>query len=122
MGYKTLYSELANEISSNKCYICDEDYLGYCVPAKGLKGFIYIKASMSYKERFFTLAHEAGHLFTMLKGGELKWCNRLKTEQEANTFAVQYMIALGINVEDYRIFYNKASKRNKKKRKSWHHI
>lgn len=118
MSYKDLYIELANELSNRGVYICDDGYLGYAIYAQGLRAFIFVKASMSYKHKLFTLAHETGHLYSMEKGNMFVWHDKARSESLANAYAIQYLIRLGVSAKEYNAFYSKVSK--VKIRKAWH--
>lgn len=122
MKYKELYIELTNQLTELRVSVCDHDLWGYCYHTKPIRAFIVIKADMDYKSKYFTLAHEAGHLFSMGKEQKLIWSKKARSEDDANKFA---LILLGINdIEgnEYRKFYNKAKKKVKKRKKSWFEI
>lgn len=120
MEFKELYKELAQTLNNIGCSVCDFDYWGYCSSTKGIKAFIVIKPSMSYKGKYFTLAHEAGHLFYMSKGKILNWSKNSRSENQANWFALQLIKRNNIDVEEYKEFYNKALKISKNRKKSWY--
>jgi Zn-dependent peptidase ImmA (M78 family) len=122
MDYKELYKDLAWTLSGMGISVCDYDYLGYCGQTKKIEAFIVIKPSLSYKEKFFTLAHEAGHLFYMKKGNIFNLSKKSRSEDEANWFAIQYLRLKEINSNEYWHFYNKAKDRNSTRRKSWFEI
>jgi hypothetical protein len=118
MEYKTLYKELAWILTHLGCTICDHDFLGFCNYTLDKRAFIYIKPSLSFKHKFFTLAHEAGHLFHMKKGSVFNWSKKARSEEQANWFAVQFLKRYGISSKEYYVFYSKAQKRGRKY-KSW---
>lgn len=122
MKYKNLYVDLAETLTELKCYVCDHDLWGYCFQAKLVKAFIVIKPDMSYKEKYLTLAHEAGHLFTMKGKSNFIWSKDPRTEEEANRFALELLNLNDINSNEYRKFYNRAKKKVKKRKKSWFEI
>jgi Zn-dependent peptidase ImmA (M78 family) len=119
MKYKELYKELAHQLSSLGCFVCDIDMLGHCKHTEDSKAFIYIKPSMSFKAKYFVLAHEAGHLF--YKKGEkiFNWSKTARSEEEANTFALQLLESNDIDSHGYCKLYSKAKKASKKRKKSW---
>ena len=119
MGYKSKYVDLAYLLTSQCCMVCDHDFMGYCSFFENKKAFIVIKPKLSYKEKIFTLAHEAGHIFYMTKGRAFIWSKKARTEKQANWFAVQLLRLMKIDVLEYYCFYEKAKKRNKYRRKSW---
>jgi len=96
----------------------DVDVLGHCRHTNDMKGFVCIKPSMSYKQKYFVLAHEAGHLFYMKKGKMFNWSKKARTEKQANFFALQLLRLKGIDKDEYWEVYNKAVKRGIN-RKSW---
>jgi len=122
MNYKELYKELANDLTNLGCCICDHDFLGYCCQVGSLKAFIFIKPSLSYKEKYFILAHESGHLFYMTKGKLFKRAKKNRTEEQANWFAIQLLRINGVEVYEYKNFYSHAKKIVKNRIKSWHEI
>jgi len=122
MGYKSLYTELASALDHLGVAVCDHDYMGYCFQTLGLRGFIYIKSRLTYKEKYMALCHETGHLFYMKKGKTLNWSKKPRTEEQANWFAMQLLRRNGIDVEEYKEFYNKALVAVKKRKKSWFEI
>ena len=122
MKYKELYKELANHLNNLGCFVCDIDVLGHCRHAYGLKAFIYVKSDLNYKEKYFVLAHEAGHLFSMKKDQKFCWSKNGRSEEEANRFALQLLGFNEIDGYEYRKFYNKAKKKFKKRKKSWFEI
>ncbi len=122
MNYKELYKELAQLLTSMRCCVCDHDFFGYCYQIENFRAFIVIKAKMTYKEKYFTLIHEVGHLFYMNKGNILNWSKRVRTEKEANWFAFQILRINDIDVDDYKEFYNRANRILKNRKKSWHEI
>ena len=63
MKYKILYKELAEKLTDLGCSVSDHDLLGYCYQTKTIRAYIVIKSHMSYKSKYFTICHEAGHLF-----------------------------------------------------------
>jgi Zn-dependent peptidase ImmA (M78 family) len=101
------------------CAICDHDFMGHCNFVGKTKAFIYIKPSMSYKQKYFTLVHEAGHLFYMKKGKIFNWAKRARSEDQANWFAVQFLKTVDIRSQEYYDFYDIAVKKLKNRRKSW---
>lgn len=119
MDYKNLYKELAHILTSLGCFVCDDDYLGFGRHTDDFKAFVCVNPNMSYQHKFFVLAHEAGHLFYMKKGKTFNWSKKARSEKQANFFAIQLLRLVGENKEDYYLHYEKALKRNKKKRKSW---
>jgi Zn-dependent peptidase ImmA (M78 family) len=122
MKYKALYIELAELLTRLKCKVCDYDFWGYCNQTKTIRAFIVIKPDMSYKSKFLTLAHEAGHLFNMGKNQEFIWSKNPRTEEEANQFALQLLNIYEIDPTEYCRFYEKAKKKAKKRNKSWFEI
>lgn len=122
MKYKELYVELADLLTKLFCKVCDYDVLGYCGQTKAIKAFIVIKPEMSFKEKYFTLAHEAGHLFSLGKNQKFIWSEKPRTEEEANQFALQLLNINEIDPNEYLKFYNRAKKKSKKRKKSWHEI
>lgn len=122
MKYKELYRELANFLNDLGCFVCDIDVLGHCKHTNGIKAFIYIKSDLNYKEKYFVLAHEAGHLFSMKKGKKFAWSKKPRSEEEANQFALQLINLNEIDCYEYRNFYDKAKKKFKKRKKSWFEI
>jgi Zn-dependent peptidase ImmA (M78 family) len=119
MNYKNLYKDLALVLTSLGCFVCDDDYLGFCRYTKDIKAFICVDANMSYQHKYFVLAHEAGHLFYMKKGKIFNWSKKARSEDQANFFAIQLLKLAGVNKEDYYMHYDKASKHAKKRKKSW---
>jgi Zn-dependent peptidase ImmA (M78 family) len=115
--YKALYKDLANTLNELKCSVNDHDYLGYCSQTKGIRAFIFINPSLNYQQRYFTLVHEAGHLFYMTKGKTFNWSKEPRSEDEANWFAVQVLRLNEMKSAEYWEFYNKCKKR--KRKKSW---
>lgn len=122
MDYKSLYINLAELLTHLKVVVCDHDYLGYCYQNNDNKGFIVINPKMTYKEKYFTLAHEAGHLFYMRKGNMFSWSKKPRTEEQANWFAIQLIKMNGISSIDYCNHYSNAIRYNKKRKKSWFEI
>ena len=116
MSYKRLYIELACVLFNLGCSINDHDCLGYCQYVDSNKAFIVINAGLNFKQKYFVLAHEAGHLFYMKKGNIFNWSIKPRTEKEANWFAIQLLRLNGIDSEEYMKFYNKT------KNKSWKQI
>ncbi len=121
MKYKTLYKELAEKLTDLGCSVCDHDLWGYCYQTKPIRGFIVIKSHMSYKGKYLTLCHEAGHLF-YLKDDTFVWSKEPRSEEEANRFALELLDSNDIKSGEYRKFYEKAKKKVKKRRKSWFEI
>lgn len=122
MNYKNLYKELATNLASLGCVICDADGLGYTNHINGYKAFIYIKSTLNFKHKYFVLAHEAGHLFYMKKGNAFNWSKKPKNEKEANFFAVQLIRLAGVDVQEYYVHYNKALEKSKNRKKTWFEI
>ena len=122
MNYKTLYRDLAHVLTSLGCFICDIDVMGHCKHIENSKAFIYIKPSMNYQQKFFVLAHEAGHLFYMKKGNCFNWSKKARSEEQANWFALQLLRLNGIDSEEYMTFYGKAKKAIKTRKKAWFEI
>ena len=122
MKYKDLYIDLAETLTGLKCYVSDIDFWGYCYQTKSIRAFIVIKPSMSFKRKFFTLAHEAGHLFYMTKDSNFNWSKKPRTEEEANVFALQLLKLSDIDPNEYRKVYEKAKKKLKNRKKSWFEI
>lgn len=122
MKYKELYKELAQHLTELKISICDHDLYGYCYDTKKIKAFIVIKSDMDYKSKYFTLCHEAGHLFYMKKGQKFVWSKNTRSEEEANWFTLQLLKSNEIDLNEYREFYKKAKKMVKKRKKSWFEI
>lgn len=120
--YKDLYRELIDELINRNIDVRDYDYLGYCGYNTGTLAYINIFPRMYYKAKLFTLAHEAGHLFTIKNGKIHRFCKRVRTETQANEFAIQYLKKLKINPKKYRAFYDKAVRRNKNRRKNWYEL
>lgn len=116
-NYKRLYRDLAQTLYNLNCYVCDFDVLGHVTHSEVTKAFIHIEPKMNYKGKLFVLAHEAGHIFYMKKGKAFNWAKKMRTEKQANFFAVQLLRMLKVDVSEYYLHYNKAKKR--KKRKSW---
>lgn len=121
LKYKELYVELAELLTKLDCKVCDQDFLGYCFQTKLTRAFIVIKPDMSYKDKYLTLCHEAGHLF-FIKNNEWNWSKKPKTEEEANQFALKLLKFNEIDENEYRVFYNKALRKVKKRNKSWFEI
>jgi Zn-dependent peptidase ImmA (M78 family) len=121
MKYKTLYKELAEKLTDLGCFICDIDVLGHCGHTDYVKAFIYIKSALNYKHKYFVLAHEAGHLFS-LKNDKFIWSPTARSEEEANRFAFQLLEQNDIESYEYCEFYQKAKKKAKKRKKSWFEI
>lgn len=122
MKYKELYVELAELLTKLNISVCDYDFWGYCGHTKTVKAYVVIKPEMSYKAKFFTLAHEAGHLFSNTKNKAFTWSKSPRTEEQANQFALQLLNIHEIDPNEYRRFYNKAKKKVKKRKKSWFEI
>lgn len=122
MKYKSLYRDLANTLSSLGCFISDFDILGHCMHTDKTKAFIFIKPTMSYKHKYFVLAHEAGHLFFIKKNKVFNWTTKPRTEEEANSFAFHLFSLKDIDCNEYRKFYEKAKKKAKKRKKAWFEI
>lgn len=121
MKYKTLYKELAEKLTELGCSICDHDLLGYCYQTKTIRAYIVIKCHMSYKSKYLTLCHEAGHLFS-LKDDKFVWAKEPRSEEEANRFALELLDTNDIKAQEYCRFYEKAKKKVKKRKKSWFEI
>ena len=121
MKYKELYVDLAETLTSLKCYVCDQDLWGYCFQTESIRAFIVIKSNATFKEKYMTLCHEAGHLFTMEKG-KFKWSKKPRSEEEANRFAIDLLRTN--DIEDYEYFkvYKKIEKKTKKRILSWFEI
>lgn len=119
MSYKSLYKYLAYDMEELDVDVCDHDFWGYCSQTKDTRGVIIIKSKMNYKEKYFTLCHEVGHLFYMKKGQQFTWSKKPRTESQANWFAMQLLKTKEIDIEEYKEFYNKALKAVKKRKKSW---
>lgn len=119
MKFKNLYKDLANLLTNLDCSVCDLDFRGYCFQTKDIKALIVISPDMSYKEKYFTLAHEAGHLFYMKKGNAFNWSEKPRSEDQANWFALQLIKHNEIESYEYKKFYNKALRASKKRKKSW---
>jgi Zn-dependent peptidase ImmA (M78 family) len=122
MKYKILYVELAELLTRLGCQVCDHDLLGYCFQPGKSRGFIVIRPNMNYKEKYFILSHEAGHLFRLTKDKKLRWTAKIKTEEEANLFAVKLLKFNEIEREEYYKIYAKAKEKMKKRKKSWFEI
>jgi Zn-dependent peptidase ImmA (M78 family) len=122
MNYKNLYKELARILWSMNCYVCDLDSLGHATKTDKTRAFIYVNAHMSYKHKYFVLAHEAGHLFYMKKNKIFNWSKKIRSEKQANFFAIQLLRLSGIDVSEYYLHYDKAVKKSKKRRKTWFEI
>ena len=120
--YKGLYRDLAQVLRSYCCDVFDHDLLGYCIQVKDAKAIIFISPTLTYKEKYFTLAHEAGHLFYMKKGKVFNWSKKPRTEEQANWFALQLFRLMEIENTDYKNFYNKALNKLKTRKKSWFEI
>lgn len=120
MSYKELYKELSENLNSLNCEVCDYDFPGYCGYTGKFKASIYISSSLNYQQKYFVLAHEAGHLFYMKKGSIFNWSKKYRTEEEANWFAVQLLRINDIGSDEYWQFYNKIKKR--KRKKTWFEI
>jgi Zn-dependent peptidase ImmA (M78 family) len=118
MGYKQLYKELATSIDELRCAVYDYDFIGFCNHTKKFRAFIYIDSKMSYKEKYFTLAHEAGHLFYMSGDNMFNWSKKIRSETKAHAYAVKLLDSADINEDEYYIFYSKAKSRRGRK-KSW---
>lgn len=121
MKYKTLYKELAEKLTDLGCSVCDHDFLGCSYQTKSIRAYIVIKSSISYKSKYYTLAHEAGHLFT-LKNKGFVWSVTPRSEEEANRFAFQLLDQNDIESYEYCKFYEKAKKKAKKRKRSWFEI
>lgn len=119
MSYKSLYKYLALTMSELDVDVCDHDFWGYCSQTNGTRAVIFIKSKMTYKAKYFTLCHEIGHLFYMKKGKPLNWSKKPRTEEQANWFAMQLLKTNGVDIEEYKEFYNKALIAVKKRKKSW---
>ena len=122
MKYKELYKELAQTLTDLGCFVFDIDVFGHCKHSKGSRAFIFIKSSMTYQQKFYVLAHEAGHLFFMKKGQKLVWSTKGRSENKANRFALQLLNFNDIDSNEYRVFYNRALKKIKNRKKSWFEI
>jgi Zn-dependent peptidase ImmA (M78 family) len=122
MRYKELYVELAELLTKLGCSVSDHDLWGFCYHTKTIRAFVVIKADMDYKSKYFTLAHEAGHLFSMGKNKKFVWSEKARTEEEANGFALQLLESNEIDPNEYGKFYKKAKKKVKKRKKSWFEI
>jgi len=81
---------------------------------------VIVKPKMTYKEKYFTLVHETGHLFTLNKNNRLVWSKKTRNEDEANYFASQILTINKINVLEYSLFYDRAKKAGKRRKKAWH--
>jgi Zn-dependent peptidase ImmA (M78 family) len=117
--YKHKYRELAHLLHEEGCYVLDSDYLGYCLVTEEIKSVIYIKSTLSWKNKLHVLAHETGHLFKPLKGSplSLEWGKVVAPEETANYRALQILNFLGVSHE-YLDFYEKT--RGRRVRKPWH--
>lgn len=122
MSYQELYIDLAQTLIELGCYVCDHDFWGYCYHTKTIKAFVVIKSSMSYKYKYFTLIHEAGHLFYPNNVTLFNWSKKARTEKQANSFAVKILKLKELEVDDYETFYNRAKEIAKNRKKSWHEI
>jgi len=123
LKYKDLYRELAQQLTELKISICDHDLGGgYCFQTKSIRGFIVIKPDLSFKEKYFVLTHEAGHLFYMKKDQEFVWSKKPRSEEEAHSFALQLLKLNEIDNFEYYKFYRKAVRSIKKRKKSWFEI
>jgi Zn-dependent peptidase ImmA (M78 family) len=121
MDYEELYRNLAFKLFRLGCKIWDSDYYGFCDrPTKKIKAYIFVNPRLSYQQRFFILAHEAGHLFTLKKDGIFEWSRKVRSEKEANWFAIQLINRAKIDVTEYYAYYEKAKKSNKFKGKPWY--
>jgi len=118
MNYKQLYINLATELTNLGCRVCDDDFLGLCIYPNKNRAFIYITPNMSYKHKYFTLAHEAGHIFFMKKDKIFNWSKKERPENKANMFAIKILGMNKIKSEEYKIFYSGAIKRGRPN-KSW---
>ena len=123
MKYKELYKELAQKLTELKVSVCDHDLGGgYCFQTKPIRAFIVIKSEMNYKSKYFTLAHEAGHLFYIKKDKLFNWSKEPRNEKEAHWFALKLLKSNKIDSYEYYRFYDKIMKKSKKRRKSWFEI
>lgn len=123
MKYKELYKELAQHLTELHISVCDHDLGGgYCFQTKTIRAFIVIEPSLNYKSKYFTLCHEAGHLFYMKKGKKFNWSEEPRSEEEAHWFALQLLKFNEIDAYEYYRFYEKAVKSVKKRKKSWFEI
>ncbi len=122
MKYKELYKELANHLTSLGCFVCDMDVLGHCKHSVGNRAFIFIKSSMTYKQKYFVLAHEAGHLFYIKGGQTFTWSKKGRSEDKANVFALHLLESNDIDGNEYNKFYKLAQKKVKRRKKSWFEI
>ena len=119
MGWKEKYIRLALMLYELGCFVMDSDYLGYCLQTDNIKAVIYIRSSLSWKHKLYTLAHETGHLFRVSpeKPLVLNW-TKMASEEKANARAIEILKLLEVDRHGYTMFYNEIKLRNKKK--SWH--
>lgn len=122
MDYKQLYLDLALILRDLKCFVHDHDFNGYALFTKDYKAFIVINPKLTYKEKYFCLAHEVGHLFYMKKNSIFNWSNKPRSEEQANWFAIQLLKRQNIDTKEYWDFYKKAETKAKKRKKSWFEI
>lgn len=123
MKYKELYKELAQTLTDLRISICDHDLGGgYCFQTKTIRAFIVIQSSLNFKDKYFVLAHEMGHLFYPKKGKELGWSKKPRSEEEAHQFALRLIKFNDIDPYEYYRFYRRVTKRAKKRKKSWFEI
>lgn len=123
MKYKELYKELAQTLTELKVSVCDHDLGGgYCFQTKTIRAFVVINPNMDYKAKYFTLCHEAGHLFYMKKGQKFNWSEEPRSEQDAHWFALKLLKFNEIDTFEYYRFYEKIVKSVKKRKKSWFEI
>jgi len=119
MDYRELYRNLAQELSNLNCAVYDPNHWGHSFRAKRNVDFIVIRNDLTYKEKFFVLAHEAGHLFYMKKGNMFNRSRKIRTEDQANWFALRLLKFYKIDRIEYFIVFNKAKISEKKRKKTW---
>lgn len=122
MKYKELYIDLAWKLTELGCRVCDHDIEGYCYQVKNFRAFVVIKADMGFKEKYMTLCHEAGHLFTLKGSDTFNWSKKPRSEDKANQFVLRLLKLNDIDENEYHEFYEKAKKKVKKRKKSWFEI
>ena len=123
LKYKELYKELAQALTELKISVCDHDLGGgYCFQTKSIRAFIVIDSKMNFKEKYFTLCHETGHLFYIRDKNEFVWSDYPRSEEEAHKFAIQMLKSNDIDSLEYYRFYGKVTKKVTKRRKSWFEI
>lgn len=111
MKYKELYVELAEFLTRLGCSVCDHDLMGYCYQTAKIRAFIIIKPDMTYKEKYLTLCHEAGHLFLYKNNQKFVWSKTPMSELSANHFALQLLASHDIDEKNIMNFTRKLKRK-----------